>query len=399
MKKCPKCKAEIEENARFCLYCMTSFEEKQPVLAPNQEKNKRWLYILAAVLVFVLILCFTFIFVLTGRKANPSNTVGSDLPSSTYSSLISDITSASDNTALNSETEGDNITVVTSNHNSSQAQTISNSYTTTDKVSSQIKTDSTSTKAPSASGSSASGKPDSSSDKVSSNKSSSDTSTKAPSASGSSSSGKPDSSCDKVSSNKSSSDTSTKAPSASGSSSSGKPDSSSSDTTSVSSAPPAETAEYLYRDAKYGDDYAVFTNLTNCVVITGIKTASADGRYTIPETIDGKNVLAIMQGAFCADGISDTVKEVIVPSTVKTIWNSAFTKCYNLTDIYFCGTSIYTDPYAFADISRRNGAITIHCSATCSDREFRTYKSYITNYLNDTLKDYSILYDEWNYED
>ena len=100
--------------------------------------------------------------------------------------------------------------------------------------------------------------------------------------------------------------------------------------------------------------------------------------------------------AFCDEGINSTVKKVIVPTTVKTIWNNAFANCYNLTDIYFCGSSIYTESQAFPEASKRNGAITIHCSAACSDREFRTYKSYITNYLNDNLGDYSILYEEWN---
>ena len=69
MKKCPKCHAEIQENARFCLYCMTSFEKKTPIEA-EKENTKRWLYIIAAVLVFVLVgLC---IFALSG-KDNPSN--------------------------------------------------------------------------------------------------------------------------------------------------------------------------------------------------------------------------------------------------------------------------------------------------------------------------------------
>lgn len=28
MKKCPKCGAQIEDNARFCVYCMTDFSQK-----------------------------------------------------------------------------------------------------------------------------------------------------------------------------------------------------------------------------------------------------------------------------------------------------------------------------------------------------------------------------------
>ena len=75
------------------------------------------------------------------------------------------------------------------------------------------------------------------------------------------------------------------------------------------------------------------------VVITGVKTAATDGKYVIPETLDGKKVIAIMALAFCDNNISNTVKTVFVPSTVKTIWNNAFATCYNLTDIYFKGTS------------------------------------------------------------
>ena len=54
MKKCPKCKAEIQENARFCLYCMTSFDEKQAVDA-DRNTDKRWLIIAAALLALLLI--------------------------------------------------------------------------------------------------------------------------------------------------------------------------------------------------------------------------------------------------------------------------------------------------------------------------------------------------------
>ena len=128
--------------------------------------------------------------------------------------------------------------------------------------------------------------------------------------------------------------------------------------------------------------------MENSVVITGVKTVSANGEYKIPDTIDGKKVVAIMGLAFCDEGISSTVKKVIVPSTVKTIWNNAFANCYNLTDIYFCGNSIYTESNAFPETPKRNGTLTIHCSANCSDRNYRYYKNGASYYDAE--------YEEWN---
>ena len=69
MKKCPFCNAEIEENARFCLYCMNSFEEKQGIATPRENKRRR-LMILIAVLVFVLFIIMT-IFLL--KEDTPDN--------------------------------------------------------------------------------------------------------------------------------------------------------------------------------------------------------------------------------------------------------------------------------------------------------------------------------------
>ena len=37
MKICPNCKAELDENARFCLRCMTSLEEKQEIIVTEKE--------------------------------------------------------------------------------------------------------------------------------------------------------------------------------------------------------------------------------------------------------------------------------------------------------------------------------------------------------------------------
>lgn len=115
-------------------------------------------------------------------------------------------------------------------------------------------------------------------------------------------------------------------------------------------------------------------------MITGVSAPAENGIYTIPETLGGKRVIAIMGNAFCADNIKDTVKTVIVPATVRTIWNNAFASCYYLTDIYFLGDAIYTESNAFAAPAKRVGMLTIHCSANCTDRALRYYKNSASSY-------------------
>ena len=151
----------------------------------------------------------------------------------------------------------------------------------------------------------------------------------------------------------------------------------------------AATVTYGYRAAKYGDDFSVSYNFPeNAIVITDVTTPAANGEYIIPETIDGKPVVAIMGLAFSNSAVSATVKKVVVPASVKTIWGNAFANCYNLTDIYFRGTAIYTETYAFPEVSKRTGTLTIHCSATCSDRNLRYYKNSAVYY--------DAVYQEWN---
>lgn len=59
MKRCPNCKAELDDNARFCLSCMTSLDEKEQI-PPPVRKARRWPLVLlsslllSAVLVLIL---------------------------------------------------------------------------------------------------------------------------------------------------------------------------------------------------------------------------------------------------------------------------------------------------------------------------------------------------------
>ena len=312
MKKCPKCKAEIEENARFCLYCMTSFEEKQTIEV-SKEKNKWWLIIIAAVLVLALILTVIFF---VPKNDLPKDTAGTSTGNSTHSdSDISEPSSTPENSSTNTSS-GKKPSSNSSNNSSSNGSSKPGN-----------------------------GKPDNS---------------------------KPDD--DKPDNDNSSSGSSSDA---------------SSDNTSPTPKPEQTAVTYLYRDAVPADDYTGSPSVTNnAVVITGVKNASDSGKYDIPETINGKKVVAIMNNAFCDDNIKDTVKQVIIPSNVKTINAYAFYQCYNLTDIYIKGEAVACPSVILPQKSNRNFTITIHASATCHDRNFHTYKTLCT-YLE-------VKFAEWN---
>jgi len=52
MKICPNCKAELDDNARFCLRCMTSLDEKEQIPPPVRQA-RWWPLVLLCVLVVV----------------------------------------------------------------------------------------------------------------------------------------------------------------------------------------------------------------------------------------------------------------------------------------------------------------------------------------------------------
>lgn len=329
MKQCPFCNAKIEENARFCLYCMTSLDGKQKPKIPAQPNNW-WKYILSALLLFVIVgVCF-WIF----PKTAPTNNIADFQTPTNTEKTVSQTASAE--TTVSSPSFVPSQSVVSSQNASSISGIGSALAPETSSVVSQEGIN------PSSVPLVGSGVVPPVSSPVHSTPTPSIPSYESPTASS-------------------------------------LPSSSQSLPTTVT---------YTYRDAKYGDDFAVSTDTTNRIVITGVKTPSANGEYVIPQTIDGKQVLAVMSLAFCDAEINQTVKMVVIPPSVKTVNKNAFANCYNLTDVYLQGSSIYIDPYAFADSAKHNGTLTIHCSSSCNDRNFRYYKN--------TASSYGAVYQEWN---
>ena len=329
---------------------MTSFEEKTPIEA-EKENTKRWLYIIDAVLVFVLV--GLSIFALT-RKDNPSYT-----PSDTYTGTETASTTDSDvseeysipeelsgewtENEQNTLSSGDNQVELNNQGGVSSNKTTVSSSNTNNNT--NTGTNTTSSKA---TNSKATSSATATSSKATSSKATSSTT--------------PSSSTNSVNSTVS--------------------------TTSQGTTQP----KYTYVTATISNAYPPEANASyepqNAIVITKVNYKESSGNYVIPETIDGKKVAAIMPSAFSDSSISSSVKSVTLPSTVRTIWSNAFKNCYNLTDIYIKSTAIgiYTD--AFPSASKRNGTLTIHCKRDC--RNFNYY------YYRNIAGDYDAEYAEWN---
>lgn len=319
MKKCPKCKAEIQEEARFCLYCMTSFEEKQTI-ENEEENNKRWLIIIAAfLLVLIVALCF-FLFI-------PKNTTDSGKDTSSPSSDDSSIISSedSDSTPSNEE-QGSPL-----EEESSLSGSSDNDSPSKDNNSSE-------------------------------DKSSSGSSTNKPTSGGEPESGDNDSV-----------DTSTEETTPT------TPDDEDDTTQDEPVVPKFSYVAATIQNA-YPTGYSAMYAPENAIVITKVEYIEPSGNYVIPDTIDGKKVAAIMPLAFSDSSVSSSVKSVTLPSTVRTIWSEAFTNCCNLTDLYLKSAVIGIYEDAFPLTSMRNEKLTIHCKRDCRDFDFYYYRNIAERY-------------------
>ncbi len=367
MKKCPKCKAEIQEEARFCLYCMTSFEGKQTIETPK-ENNRRWIYVIAAVFVLVLIALSIVFF------AQKDNSTNGENDTSSSSSVSSDLNVAGDNESTTSteQQNGESESNETSTPvNNSQTQTNSkNENDTAKKPSNSTITNNTTPSSNSQNSTTSNNTTSGSSSGTVTNNSTPSTPTSTNNTTNSSSS-------DTVTNNST--------PSAS--------TSTNNTTNDVTSSTPAETQpKYNYVTATienaYPSGYSTIHAPENAIVITKVNYKEESGNYVIPDTIDGKKVVAIMPSAFSDSSIRSTVKSVTLPGTVRTIWSNAFKDCYNLTDLYIKSAAIGIYEDAFPALSKRNGKLTIHCKRDCRDFDFYYYRNIADRYDAD--------YEEWN---
>lgn len=307
MKKCPFCKADIEDNARFCLYCMRPLNEKE-VIPPLQKKPQWWPLVLVAVLLTALLA--VVVLMPRGNRNLPTASTGE--ANSSTGQTTEQVVETTDNSTQ--DTQGNHLpqTDATTEEPNANQKPTQNQNSNTQNTAENI-TPTTPTTEPPA--------------------------------------------------------TTLPAETIEETTEPGE--------TTAPEQPKVEVV-FTYRTARAGDDFsAQYQNAGNDIVITGISKQSANGVYDIPAYIDGKKVIAIVANAFSGSN----AQVVYVPATAKSIWNHAFAGC-GLTDIYFRGNSIYAEGSAFPT------GITIHCSASCSDRNFRYYKNSAVNY--------GAIWSEWN---
>jgi len=369
MKKCPFCKADIEDNARFCLYCMKTLNEKE-VIPPPQKKTPWWPFVLAASLVIALLAIILLI--PRGNNSLPDASTGESVSTTAQ-------TQASE-TTVESTQSGDIL------QNGPSSGEIDPTGEKPDG--NQTPTQNQGTQKPAANTKPATPEstPQTTQPVITPTQPKPTTSTQ-PKPTTQATQPKPTTQATQPATTPTQPEsvTQTSPPTTEPPvtpQETIQPEETTAETTlpETTTAPesPKTEAVYSYRAAQAGDDFnAQYQNTGNDIVITGISQFSSDGVYDIPSYIDGKKVIAIAANAFSGSN----ARIVYVPTTVKTIWNYAFAGC-SLTDIYFRGNAIYTETKAF------DHSLTIHCSASCSDRNFRYYKNCAANY--------GAIWKEWN---
>lgn len=322
MKICPKCKAEIHDDARFCLYCMTSFEEKQAIDSPK-EKDRRWLYIaIAAVLVMIVILCTVFAFMNDDKSSNGTSSGSKGSASS----------SNKENSNPDKDTQDGDLNENKPSSSTGDSQQNGQEGDTEEKLENGGTSDKD--------------------DPTGGDNNQSDNNQGGNDQGGNQS--------DNIQGGDGSSNPEKDEP------------------------PPSATeVTYSYIDATIDNTYPKDKGMyapENAIVITKVNSAAADGVYVIPDTIDGKKVAAIMPTAFNDPKIAKTVKSITLPSTVRTIWENALSECTNLTDLYIKSAVIQIYEESLPPASKRSGTLTIHCKKDCRNFDFYYYRNIANKY-------------------
>ena len=167
---------------------------------------------------------------------------------------------------------------------------------------------------------------------------------------------------------------------------------------------------YEFRDAKIDDlmDTPDTVNkaalIQNAVVITRIKKELDGGVYVIPEKIDGKTVIAVMDlglGDYYLGGYEESlwIKKIVFPASIHTIWES-FKFCSNLTDMYFAAKSIavIADMFLVWQITGLE-EVSVHGVPDCFCYAINGGIMFQANLLKDIVEFFGYYYLYWDISD
>ena len=318
MKKCPFCNADIAENARFCLYCMKPLNKKTASKEP-EKKRKWWLIILTAVLLlFVTTLCIFLAF-----NGKGENKVGNKPITNTESNPTQTEIFQNSEAAWDGDNKGETVNVSAENINPQkphkEEQHTTEATTGSDKI--PVTT-----------------KPQHQNDKNEGSDANTNANTN-PHTSGNL--------------------TETKSP----------PDTTLQTTKIATQNNTITNVRWNYRSAYSGDYDKRYNKVEtkDAIVITGIKEIAPNGIYKIPQTIDGKTVVAIDMSnpkgySFNSGEVKNGVRKVYLPPKLNKIANGTFSECVNLADLYVSGEYLYVAPGAFSAKSQRTVTLKIHSS-------------------------------------
>lgn len=143
---------------------------------------------------------------------------------------------------------------------------------------------------------------------------------------------------------------------------------------------------FSYREVAPGDYFPPDSVTEGSVVITGVKEVSPDGEYGVPDYIDGKPVVGIMSLAFSG---SDA-RRVTLGKNILRVNQNAFAGCFDIEVLCIKSKALFLSRSAFIDAAHRSCKLTIYCAADCVVDD----DLYGDCYLKDIVRVYGAEYQE-----